>query len=77
MAKQCQISGKKPVSGHNVSHSNRKTKRTFSPNLQTKKLVNPATGTIMKVTLSTRSLKQIKKWDAEGKRYDLRTMLQA
>lgn len=34
MAKVCQVTGKKPVTGHNVSHSNIKTKRRFLPNLQ-------------------------------------------
>ncbi|MCI5059260.1 MAG: 50S ribosomal protein L28 [Flavobacteriales bacterium] len=37
MARVCQITGKKVLSGNNVSHSNRKTKRKFYPNLQTKK----------------------------------------
>lgn len=37
MSKICQITGKKRVVGHHVSHSNIKTKRTFEPNLQTKK----------------------------------------
>jgi large subunit ribosomal protein L28 len=37
MAKQCQVTGKKPVSGNNVSHAHNKTKRRFMPNLQNKK----------------------------------------
>ena len=37
MAKVCAVTGKKPMSGHNVSHSNRKTKRRFLPNLQTRR----------------------------------------
>ncbi|MDP4151254.1 MAG: 50S ribosomal protein L28, partial [Bacteroidota bacterium] len=37
MARVCQITGKSPVSGHSVSHSNIKTKRRFLPNLQTKR----------------------------------------
>jgi large subunit ribosomal protein L28 len=37
MARVCQVTGKKPMSGHNVSHSNIKTKRKFNPNLQTKR----------------------------------------
>ncbi len=35
--KICQITGKRALNGHNVSHSNKKTKRVFSPNLKTKK----------------------------------------
>lgn len=37
MARVCQVTGKTPVSGHKVSHSNIKTKRRFLPNLQTKR----------------------------------------
>ena len=33
MSKVCQVTGKRPVTGNNVSHSNRKTKRRFLPNL--------------------------------------------
>lgn len=37
MARVCQLTGKKPMVGHTVSHSNIKTKRCFLPNLQTKR----------------------------------------
>lgn len=37
MARVCQVTGKIPVSGNRVSHSNIKTKRRFLPNLQTKR----------------------------------------
>ena len=37
MARVCQVTGKVPVSGNSVSHSNIKTKRRFLPNLQTKR----------------------------------------
>lgn len=37
MARICQVTGKKPITGHTVSHSNIKTKRRFLPNLHTKK----------------------------------------
>ena len=37
MARVCQVTGKKPIGGHYVSHSNIKTKRRFNPNLQTKR----------------------------------------
>ena len=33
MARVCQVTGKKPMSGHNVSHANNRTKRRFLPNL--------------------------------------------
>jgi large subunit ribosomal protein L28 len=34
MSRVCQVTGKGPMSGHNVSHANNKTKRRFLPNLQ-------------------------------------------
>jgi large subunit ribosomal protein L28 len=34
MSKVCQVTGKGPMTGHNVSHANNKTKRRFMPNLQ-------------------------------------------
>jgi len=37
MARVCQVTGKKPIIGNKVSFSNRKTKRRFLPNLQTKR----------------------------------------
>jgi large subunit ribosomal protein L28 len=37
MARVCQVTGKKPMMGNNVSHANNKTKRRFLPNLQNRK----------------------------------------
>ncbi|MEI6184203.1 MAG: 50S ribosomal protein L28 [Bacteroidota bacterium] len=37
MARVCQVTGKKPITGNKVSHSNIKSKRRFLPNLQTKR----------------------------------------
>jgi len=37
MARVCQVTGKKPISGHKVCFSNKKAKRRFLPNLQTKR----------------------------------------
>jgi large subunit ribosomal protein L28 len=37
MARVCQVTGKKPVTGHKVSFSNKKANRRFMPNLQTKR----------------------------------------
>ncbi|KKW45070.1 MAG: 50S ribosomal protein L28 [Parcubacteria group bacterium GW2011_GWA2_56_7] len=71
MANECIITGKKTVSGNNVSHSKRRTKRTFKPNLQKKTVMNPATGRPVKVTVSVRGLRMLKKWMREGKKVDL------
>ena len=37
MARVCQVTGKKPMVGNNVSHANNKTKRRFLPNLQNRR----------------------------------------
>ncbi len=34
MSKVCQVTGKRPITGNNVSHANNKTKRRFLPNIQ-------------------------------------------
>ncbi|MFI3271818.1 MAG: 50S ribosomal protein L28 [Pseudomonadota bacterium] len=56
MAKQCEICGKKPQSGNNVSHSNIKTKRRFEPNLQDVRH-QFANGEVRTVTVCTRCLR--------------------
>ncbi len=74
MAKKCALTGKKPLTGHNVSHSKVKTKRRQNPNLQKKRLLNPATGRLKTVLISARGLRTLAKWQKEGKKYDLRDL---
>jgi large subunit ribosomal protein L28 len=50
------------MSGHNVSHSNRKTKRRFLPNLQKKRFFIPETGEWVTLRLSTNALRTINKY---------------
>ncbi|MDP3970642.1 MAG: 50S ribosomal protein L28 [bacterium] len=71
MAKICVLTKKKSGVGNNVSHSQRKTKRRIYPNLQKKKLLNPATGRFVTCHISTNGLRTLAKWDKEGKTYDL------
>ena len=71
MSKQCIVTGKKTTTGNRVSHSKVKTKRRLKANLQSKRLLNPATGRIVSVTISTRGMRTLKKWDTQGKKYDL------
>ena len=61
MAMRCEVTGKKPRSGHKISHSNRKTKRKFNPNLQTKKFYMPETGEWITLKVSTSALRTIDK----------------
>ncbi|HMO81555.1 MAG TPA: 50S ribosomal protein L28 [Pyrinomonadaceae bacterium] len=61
MAKRCQVTGKKPMSGNNVSHANNKTKRRFLPNLQKKRFWSEEEGRWIKLTVSARAIKTITK----------------
>ena len=61
MSRVCQISGKKVMSGNNVSHSMRKTKRKFYPNLITKRFFVPETGEWVTLKVSTSTLRTINK----------------
>ncbi len=55
MSKACEICGKKPVAGNNVSHAHNKTKRRFYPNLQTVRAL--VDGVPKKVSVCTSCLK--------------------
>ena len=61
MARVCEITGKRPRVGNNVSHANNKTKRRFYPNLQTKRFFVPETGEWVTLKLSTKAIKTISK----------------
>jgi large subunit ribosomal protein L28 len=61
MSKICDLTGKHSISGHNVSHSNRKTNRKFNPNLQVKKFFMPETGEWITLKVSTSALRTINK----------------
>ena len=61
MSRVCQLTGVGPKSGHNVSHSNRKTKRRFIPNLVTKKLYDEKTGVYVRVKMTARALRTLAK----------------
>lgn len=55
MAKQCDICGKKPMAGNNVSHANNTTKRRFMPNLQ--KVRAQVNGVPKRISVCTSCLK--------------------
>tara|TARA_B100001287_G_scaffold97572_1_gene82050 strand:- start:413 stop:646 length:234 start_codon:yes stop_codon:yes gene_type:complete len=61
MSRVCQITGKKVVTGNNVSHSNRKTKRKFYPNLQTKKFYLPDEDKWVTLKVSASAIRTINK----------------
>ena len=61
MGRTCQLTGKGPQSGHNVSHSNRKTNRRFLPNIQKVSLASAALGRDVTLKISTRALRTVLK----------------
>lgn len=61
MSRVCQLTGKSVMVGNNVSHSNRKTKRKFFPNLITKKFFIPEEESFITLKISTSALRTINK----------------
>lgn len=61
MARICDLTGKKAMVGNSVSFSNKKTKRKFHPNLQTKKFFVPELGEWITLKVSTSALRTIDK----------------
>ena len=59
MSKQCQILGTRASTGNRVSHSHRKTRRRFNPNLQTKRYWVPSLGRHVTLTVSVKGMKSI------------------
>lgn len=61
MARVCEVTGKKPMGGHKVSHSNIKTKRRFLPNLKTKRFFFAEEDRWVTIKVSTEALRTINK----------------
>ena len=61
MSRVCQLTGKSVMVGNNVSHSNRKTKRRFYPNLITKKFFIPEEENFITLKISAAALRTINK----------------
>ena len=61
MSKVCEISGKKPISGNNVSHANNRTKRRFIPNLQNVKLYSGTLEKYINLNITIRTMKTVEK----------------
>jgi large subunit ribosomal protein L28 len=61
MSKVCELTGKRPTVGNNVSHSNRKTKRRFLPNLQKKRFYVPEVDQWITLKVSTQAIRTIDK----------------
>ncbi len=61
MSRVCQLTGKRPISGHHVSHSNVKTKRRFLPNLHKKRFFIPEKNEWVTLKVSSKALRTINK----------------
>lgn len=72
MAKVCVITGKRPMSGNNVSHANNKTRRRFNPNLQNKRIWVPSEKRWVRLRVTAKALKIISKVGIESVLADMR-----
>ena len=72
MSKVCQITGKRPQSGNNVSHAKNRTRRRFLPNLQNKRFWLEAEKRYIRLRVSQKGLRIIDKHGIEKVLADLR-----
>lgn len=61
MAKVCQVTGKRPITGNNVSHAHNKTKRRFLPNIQEHRFWVEEEQRFVKLKVSTKGMRIIDK----------------
>ena len=59
MSRVCQVTGKRPIAGNNVSHANNKTRRRFLPNLHTHRFWMESEKRFVKLRVSTKGLRTI------------------
>mgnify|MGYP003769473237 FL=1 len=72
MSKICQVTGRKPAFGNNVSHSHRKTRRRWNPNIQIKRFWVPSEKRWVTLTVSAKGIKTINKNGIESVLADIR-----
>ena len=61
MSRECQVTGKRPVTGNNVSHANNKTKRRFLPNIHDHKFWVESENRFVKLRVSAKGMRIIDK----------------
>ena len=61
MAKKCELTGKNPLKGHNVSHANNKTKRRFLPNLKKVRFTSEVLKKSLRLTVSNAGVRTVDK----------------
>ena len=72
MSRVCQVTGKRPISGNNVSHANNRTRRRFLPNLHSHRFWLESEKRYVKLRVSTKGLRIIDKLGIEKVVADLR-----
>ncbi len=72
MARVCQVTGKGPMTGNNVSHANNKTKRRFLPNLQSRRFWVESENRWIRLRVSAQALRTIDKNGIDSVLADLR-----
>ena len=73
MSRICQVTGKKPVAGNNVSHAHNKTKRRFLPNLHTHRFWVESEGRWVKLRVSSKGMRIIDKKGIDAVLVDIRS----
>lgn len=72
MSRVCQVTGKRPMVGNNVSHANNKTKRRFNPNLQEHRFWLESEKRYIKLRVSTKGMRIIDKHGIEKVLQDIK-----
>ena len=72
MARVCQVTGKGPMVGNNVSHANNKTKRRFLPNLQSRRFWVESENRWVRLRVTTNALRTIDKNGIDAVLADMR-----
>ncbi len=72
MSRVCQVTGKKPMVGNNVSHANNRTKRRFLPNLQSRRFWIESENRFIRLRLTTAGIRLIDKNGIDAVLADLR-----
>jgi large subunit ribosomal protein L28 len=65
MSKVCEVTGKGPMSGNTISHSNRKTRRRFLPNVHNHRFFVPSQNRFVTLKVSSKGMKTIDKYGIE------------
>ena len=73
MSRVCQVTGKRPMTGNNVSHANNKTKRRFLPNLHSRRFWVESENRWVRLRVSTKGIRMIDKLGIDQVLSDIRT----